>query len=78
EYAILITDAWQKRELGRKLTEYCMQVAKKWELKRMVAQTTSDNRPMLAVFQKLGFKINYSNQESTVNVEKDIDENFLK
>lgn len=77
EYAILITDAWQKRELGRKLTEYCMQVAKKWELKRMVAQTTSDNRPMLAVFQKLGFKINYSNQESTVNVEKDIDENFL-
>lgn len=42
EYAVLITDAWQKKELGNILTDYCMAIAKRWKLKRIVAQTTAD------------------------------------
>ncbi len=71
EYAILIGDKWQKRELGTLLTDYCMQIAKQWNLKRIVAETTKDNQAMLAVFKKLGFDLNY-NQDSTVSISKDI------
>ena len=42
EYAVLITDAWQKKELGNILTDYCMEIARRWKLKRIVAQTTAD------------------------------------
>lgn len=76
EYAILITDAWQKKELGKKLTEYCMEVARKWKLKKIVAQTTTDNRPMIAVFQKLGFDVTYNDQDATVDVEKGLTGNL--
>lgn len=60
EYAVLISDAWQKRELGSLLTDYCMEIAQRWNLKRIVAQTTTDNRPMISVFEKRGFAITYS------------------
>jgi acetyltransferase len=67
EYAILISDAWQKKELGTMLTEYCVEISRNWNLKRVVAETTKDNQPMISVFKKLGFEINF-NQDSTVSV----------
>jgi acetyltransferase len=72
EYAVLITDAWQKKELGSMLTDYCLDIARKWNLKRIVAQATTDNAPMISVFQKRGFKITYQDGDSTVDVEKEI------
>ena len=71
EYAILIADAWQKKELGTMLTEYCVEIAKQWNLKRVVAETTKDNQPMISVFKKLGFKVNF-NQDTGVSVVKEI------
>ncbi len=71
EYAVLITDKWQKKDLGTILTRYCMEIANNWNLKRIVAQTTTDNKPMLAVFRKLGFKLNF-NSDGTVEVSKDL------
>jgi acetyltransferase len=57
EYAVLISDAWQNRGLGGVLTDYCLEIARGWGLKRMVAQTTSDNLRMLALFGKRGFTV---------------------
>ncbi|MBN1425609.1 GNAT family N-acetyltransferase [Candidatus Fermentibacteria bacterium] len=74
EYAILVADAWQKREVGSMLTDFCMEVARKWKLKRIVAQTTSDNRPMIAVFEKRGFTVTHSDEDTTVDVVKEIEE----
>jgi len=72
EYAVLIVDAWQKKELGSILTEFCMEVARHWSLKRIVAQTTAENRPMIAVFEKFGFSIKHNPADSTVDVAKDL------
>jgi len=73
EYAILITDAWQKRDIGTILTSYCCEIATHWDAaQRIVAETTKDNQAMISVFKKLGFKVNF-NQDSTVSVFKDID-----
>jgi acetyltransferase len=72
EYAVLISDAWQNKDLGSILTDYCLEIAKKWGLKRIVAQTTSDNRRMIAVFKKRGFEIIPDVSSSLVDVVKEI------
>jgi RimJ/RimL family protein N-acetyltransferase len=38
-------------------------------LKRVVAQTTTDNRPMIAVFERRGFSVVMA-EDSAVEVEK--------
>ena len=73
EYAILITDKWQQRDLGFIMTEYCMQIAHNRGIKKVLAETTKDNKPMIAVFRKLNFKIRF-NEDNTVTVHKNIDE----
>ncbi len=70
EYAILITDKWQGKDLGNLLTDYCIEIARRWGLKKIVAQTTTDNHRMIAMFQKRGFEIRIDEQTSAVDVEK--------
>jgi acetyltransferase len=70
EYAILIADAWQQKDLGNIITDFCLEVAEKWNLKKIVAQTTTDNKRMISVFQKRDFEVRINNKDSTVDVTK--------
>ncbi|MDX2414205.1 MAG: GNAT family N-acetyltransferase, partial [Bacteroidales bacterium] len=70
EYAILISDKWQNMELGSHLTDYCLDIAKKWKPKKVVAQTTTDNHRIINMFKKRGFEISHSDSDSTVLIEK--------
>jgi acetyltransferase len=70
EYAILIADAWQQKDLGNIITDFCIDVAEQGKLKKIVAQTTTDNKRMISVFQKRGFEVKINNQDSTVDVSK--------
>jgi len=72
EYAILIEDAWQKKDLGNLLTDYCIEIAQSWNLKRFVAQTTTDNKRMISVFRKRGFDIRINAKDSTVDVTREL------
>ncbi len=72
EYAVLISDNWQQKGLGSLLTDYCMRIAKSWGIKRVVAQTTTDNQRMIAVFQKRNFDIIPDVTGSMVEVAKDL------
>ena len=71
EYAVLIVDAWQNKELGGILTDYCIEIARSWKLKRIVAQTTTDNRPMIAVFERRGFTV-VMGEDSAVDVTREL------
>ena len=71
EYAILITDAWQNKNLGNILTQYCLGISKELGLKRIIAETTADNKSMIAILKKLNFSIHF-NTNSTVNVSKEL------
>ena len=71
EYAVLITDSWQQKELGSLLTDFCLDIAQRWNLKRVVAQTTTDNRPMISIFEKRGFEVTMGG-DSTVEIVKEI------
>jgi acetyltransferase len=72
EYAILIIDAYQQKDLGNIITDFCMEIAKKWTLKKIIAQTTSDNKRMISVFRKRGFTIKTDPSDTTVEVEKEL------
>jgi acetyltransferase len=71
EYAVLVTDDWQHRDLGYILTKYCVEIAKNAKIKRVAAETTRDNKPMVSVFRKLGFKVNFD-ETGSVSVYKDL------
>ncbi|MBN1271589.1 MAG: GNAT family N-acetyltransferase [Candidatus Aminicenantes bacterium] len=70
EYAVLIGDEWQNQGLGGILTDYCIEISRDWGLKEMAAITTSDNKRMLAIFQKRGFKLEFDPSSSLVRVSK--------
>jgi len=69
EYAVLVTDDWQNRGLGSLLTDYCIEIARHWNLGRIVAQTTQDNPRMINVFRKRGFAVCPDPHSSLVDVE---------
>lgn len=71
EYAVLISDAWQHKDLGKILTQYCEEIARIAGVKRLVAETTSDNKAMISVFRKIGFEVLF-NGDGTVTCSKEL------
>lgn len=71
EYAVLVTDAWQNRGLGGVLTDACLQIAQRWGLRRIVAETTTENERMIAVFRRRGFRIDIDPDGRLVSVVKE-------
>ncbi|MDD3130478.1 MAG: bifunctional acetate--CoA ligase family protein/GNAT family N-acetyltransferase [Bacteroidales bacterium] len=71
EYAILVTDNWQGKDLGKILTEYCTEIAHINNFKRIFAETTKDNKAMISVFKKQGFHIEYDSV-TNVSVHKEL------
>ncbi|MEJ8853936.1 GNAT family N-acetyltransferase [Variovorax robiniae] len=56
EFAIVIADAWQHRGLAEKLMRRLIAAAEQAGVKRLADITLYDNRGMLALARKLGFK----------------------
>jgi acetyltransferase len=73
EYAVLIGDPWQDQGLGGVLTDYCLEIAKDWGVRKIVAVTNSDNPRMVAVFQKRDFAIQPDPDGSFIEVSKDLE-----
>ena len=59
EYAILVADAWQNRGLGGIMTDYSLEIAAQWGVKRVFAQTHTDNPRMISVLRQRGFEISF-------------------
>lgn len=72
EYAMFVSDRWQGRGLGTQLTDFLIEIARDWGVKRLVAETTRDNAAMLAVFRKRGFEMQSDRDEDVVLVTKQL------
>lgn len=57
EFAVLVTDPWQSQGLGGMLTDYCLDIARDWNLRTITAETAPDNVRMLAIFEHRGFEL---------------------
>lgn len=73
EYAVLIADDYHHLGLGIALTEYCLEVARIWGLKRVVATTEATNFRMLATFRHLNFQLADDAEEKVIRATKSLD-----
>ena len=72
EYAVLVADAWQNVGLGQKLTDFCLEFARVWGIRRIIAETSFDNYRMLSIFEQRGFRIDRRLADGVVAVEKSL------
>jgi acetyltransferase len=72
EYAVLVGDLWQNQGLGLSLTEYCLEIAKTWGLKRVVATTERNNSRMIATFRHCGFEMRDDPEEGVICATKPV------
>ena len=72
EYAVIVVDRWHGHGLGGLLTDYCLEVAKRWNVRRVVAETSKDNARMLATFRNRGFSMNDEQEEDVVLASREL------
>jgi acetyltransferase len=63
EFAVIVSDQWQKRGLGSELLRRLLQVGRDWKLARITADILPDNIDMQRVCKKLGFQIEFDRGE---------------
>jgi acetyltransferase len=73
EYAVLIGDPWQGQGLGRQLTEFAIEIARRWDVRSIVAITDRSNNRMPATFRHFGFSLADDADEGVVRVTKPIE-----
>jgi acetyltransferase len=56
-FAITINDAWQGRGLGQELLRCLVQIGRDEKLDRITAEILPENRGMIRVSEKVGFKV---------------------
>src|SRR5882672_7951849 len=66
EFAIVLSDAWQRRGLGAKLLASLLAAAKSQGVRRMFGTTQTVNTGMLTLGRKLGFKLELDPRSATV------------
>jgi acetyltransferase len=72
EYGVLVVDRWQSRGLGGTMTDYSVEVAKRWGAKRIVAEVAKNNARMLSTFRNRGFTLNDDQEEDVVMVTREL------
>jgi acetyltransferase len=72
EYAALVADRWQNQGLGSLLTDTCLDIARRWRIRRITAETDPNNLRMQAIFKRRGFSI--ERLEDVMRVSKDLSE----
>ncbi len=56
EYAVIISDQWQRKRLGGILSEHCMELAKRWGVETLRAETVHGNYRMIKILNRCHFK----------------------
>jgi acetyltransferase len=70
EYAVLVPDPWQGKGLGRMLLDHSLELARRWGIKRIVAETDPQNSRMLNAFARRGFQADVHREEEVVFLQK--------
>ena len=69
EVAVLVSDKWQRRGLGKELLARMLIVAADEKLERVVADILPDNRDVMRICEKLGFSLKHSLDDEVVKAE---------
>jgi acetyltransferase len=72
EFAVVVTDKWQKKGLGTELTKRVIHVAKHEKLGRLVAYTLLENHDMQNMCKQLGFRVKRFAEDSECVIEMEL------
>ena len=70
EYAVLVADPWQGKGLGSELTDFCLRIAKRWGVKKVVGEFSPSNVRIIRILQSRQFRLHRDLQEQIVSGEK--------
>jgi acetyltransferase len=66
EFALVVSDQWQKQGIGHKLMDVLMDVARGKGVKMMEGEVLKTNRPMLKLVEALGFHVEPHPEDDTL------------
>ena len=69
EVAVVVSDQWQGRGLGKELLARLAIVGAEEKLSRLMASILPDNRDMMRICEKLGFSLQHSLEDEVVHAE---------
>lgn len=55
DYAVLVADAWQTQGLGSLITDFCLEIAVKWGVRRVWAEVPADHPRTISLFENRHF-----------------------
>jgi acetyltransferase len=67
EVAVLVSDKWQGRGLGKELLSRLLVVGADEKLTKLTADILPDNRNVLRICEKLGFSLKHSPEDQVVH-----------
>lgn len=73
EFAVLVADAWQGRGLGLLLTRTCVEIARRWGIRLLQAETDAGNLRMVSSFRESGWTLRPSEEPGRVIAELALD-----
>ena len=57
EYALIVSDEWQRKGLGSEFLDYTIEIARDKGLKKLTGVVLNDNVPMITLCKEKGFKV---------------------
>ena len=57
EFAVIVSDPWQKKTLGRILLEMCIGLVKFWGVGSVFSETIMENRAAIKILKRCNFKV---------------------
>ncbi len=67
EFALVVSDAYQRQGLGRHLMQHLIDIAQHG-VQRLVGQVLAENTPMLHLMQSLGFSSSHAVEDQVVSL----------
>ncbi len=72
EFAVLVTDQFQRKGLGTELLRRLIQYGHDEKLQRLTGNILSENQGMQEICKKLGFHLQYSSEEKLMSAELEL------
>jgi acetyltransferase len=69
EFALVVSDAWQRHGLGERLMQQLIAAARRRGVRRLTGQILIENKPMLRLMTKLGFEMHLTFDPTVVEAE---------
>jgi len=57
EYAVIVSDPWQKKNLGNIMSKRCIELARTWDVKTIRSEMVQENFPMIRIFRHYDFQL---------------------